>query len=201
MRVNRELAGTYSRVKDWAKRFREGRAIERVSKMMKNSSNLVITPHIIDTVRNITGDDPHSTVAEIAHHLDISTGSVDDILLNHLEYRKFLPDGRRTSHTITQEQKSTRVSCAQELLKMYEQANSRRLGEICTGDETWIMHAEPLRRIRVKLGFLKVRLLPPIPDPISREEGVVLYILRFTEDSSFHLCPQEAHCNRTILCR
>ena len=74
-------------MKDWAKRFREGReSIEDDEKSGRPIS--VITPHTIDMVRNITVDDPHSTVAEIAHHLDISTGSVDDILLNHLEYRK-----------------------------------------------------------------------------------------------------------------
>ena len=120
-------------------------------------------------VRIITVDDPHSTVAEIAHHLDISTGSVDDILLNHIEYRKV--SSRWTPHTLTKGQKSTHVSCAKELLKMYEQADSRRLGEICTGEETWIIHAEPLKRIRAKLGFLKVLLLPPISDPTSDRRG------------------------------
>ena len=111
--VYREDVLSYSRVKDWAKRFREGReSIEDDEKSGRPIS--VITPHTIDMVRNITVDDPHSTVAEIAHHLDISTGSVDDILLNHLGYRKV--SSRWTPHTLTKEQKSTRVSCAKELL-------------------------------------------------------------------------------------
>ena len=131
MRVNRELAGTYSRVKDWAKRFREGRAIERVSKMMKNPSNLVITPHIID-----------------------------------------MGFFQMDAAPLTQEQKSTRVSCAQELLKMYEQANSRRLGEICTGDETWIMHAEPLRKDQSKTWLPKGAPPSTHPRPDFRAKKV-----------------------------
>ena len=159
-------------MKDWAKQG--GESIEDDEKSGRPIS--VITPHTIDMVRNITVDDPHSTVAEIAHHLDISTGSVDDILLNHLEYRKV--SSRWTPHTLTKEQKSTRVSCAKELLKMYEQADSRRLGEICTGDETWIMYAEPLRKIQNKTWLPKGAPPSTHPRPDFRAKKV-LYCIFF----------------------
>ena len=85
---------SYSQVKEWAKRFNEGReSLEDEAKSGRPIS--VITPQNIDMVRNIVEDDPHSTIHEIASHLDISTGSVDDVLLNHLEFRKCIQGGRR----------------------------------------------------------------------------------------------------------
>ena len=57
VQVYREDVLSYSRVKDWAKRFREGReSIEDDEKFRRPI--FVITPHTIDMVRNITGDDP-----------------------------------------------------------------------------------------------------------------------------------------------
>ena len=118
VKVYSEDALSYSRVKEWAKCFNEGReSLEDEAKSVRPIS--VITPQTIDIVRNIVEDDPHSTTHKIASHLDISTGSVDDILFNHLEFRKF--SSRWAPHTLTESQKSTCLSCAaKELLKIYE---------------------------------------------------------------------------------
>ena len=162
--VYREDVLSYSRVKDCANRFREGReSLEVDAKSGRTIS--VITPHITDMVRNIAQDDLHSTVAEIGLYLDISMGSVDDILVNHLEYRKIFSSWG--PNYLTQDQKSVRLSGAQELLRIYQHADLRRLSEISTGDETLVKHAEPLRKGQNKHCSLKVQHLAQIPVPIS----------------------------------
>ena len=166
---------SYLRVKNWAKRFREGR--ESLEDDAKSGHPIsVITPHTIDMVRNIVEDDPHSTVAEIGLYLDISTGSVDDILVNHLEYRKI--SSRWAPHNLTQAQKSARLSCTQELLRMYQHADLRRLSEIYTGDETWVKHAEPLRKGQNKTWLPKGATPSTNPRPDFRSMKV-LYCIFF----------------------
>ena len=92
-------------------------------------------------------------------------GSVYDILVNHLEYRKI--SSRWAPNNLTQAQKSVRLSGAHEQLRIYQHADLRRLSEICTGEETLVKHAEPLIKGQNKHGSLKVQLLAQIPGPIS----------------------------------
>ena len=191
---------SYSCVKDWSKRFREGG--ESLEDEAKSGRPIyIITPQTIDLLRNIVHDDPQTTVAEIAHHLDISTGSVDEILINHLEYRKI--SSRWTPHKLTLVQKTARLTCAKEMLKMYEHADSRRLAEICTGDETWIRDAEPLTKSQSKTWIPKGATPSTVPVHVrlSRNEGVICHILRCAGYSSPYLCPQEANYYWTILRR
>ncbi|KAI6654472.1 hypothetical protein LOD99_868 [Oopsacas minuta] len=129
--------------KEWAKRFRDGReSLEDAAKSVRPFS--IITPHTIDMVKNIVDNDPYSTIPEIALCPDILTGSVDDILINHLEYRNV--SSRWKPHILTENQKSAHYSCAKELFKLYQYADYRRLAEVCTGVETWIKHSKPLRK-------------------------------------------------------
>ena len=47
-------------------------------------------------------------------------------------------------------------------------SDSRRLGEICTGDEIWIMHAEPLRKDQSKTWLPKGAPLPKRPFSLGK---------------------------------
>ncbi|KAI6650106.1 hypothetical protein LOD99_6188 [Oopsacas minuta] len=153
LKVYSDNALSYSCVEEWAKRFMDSR--ENLEDAAESGSPIsIIRPYTIDMVKNIVDDDPNSTIPEIALYLDISTGSVDDILINYLEYINI--SSRWTLHILTENQKTGHLSCAKELWKLYDHADCRRLVEVCTGDETWIKHAEPMRKNRAKRGSLKV---------------------------------------------
>ncbi len=79
----------------------------------------------------------------IATVLDISHGSVDTILKQHLCLKKI--SSRWVLHNLTQKQRQRRVDiCIENLQKL--DSGSWRLCDIVTGDETWIYH----RKIKSK---------------------------------------------------
>ena len=45
---------------------------------------------------------------------------------------------RWVPHLLTEEQKTERFKCAQELFKTYKGCNSRVISNLLTGDETWV---------------------------------------------------------------
>ena len=66
------------------------------------------------------------------------------ILKKRLDLRKVC--ARWVPHLLTEEQKTQRLKCAQELLKTYKGCNSRVISNLLTGDETWVYMFEPQRR-------------------------------------------------------
>ena len=48
---------------------------------------------------------------------------------------------------LTDEQKKTRVTMAKKLLKMYQIYSKKAYDNIVTGDETWVYHFEPKRKV------------------------------------------------------
>ena len=84
------------------------------------------------------------SVKDIASCTGISEGSVQTIRKNCLDLRKVC--ARWVPHLLTEEQKTQRLKCAQELLKTYKGCNSRVISNLLTGDETWMRMFEPQRR-------------------------------------------------------
>ncbi|CAF4483037.1 unnamed protein product, partial [Didymodactylos carnosus] len=102
-----------------------------------------VTQENIDAVQDLVNDDPHISIDYIADILDISCGSVDTILKQHLRLSKV--SSRWVPHELTQEQRQRRVTiCAENLEKL--ESGVWRLCDIITGDETWVYH----RRIESK---------------------------------------------------
>lgn len=102
-----------------------------------------ITQKNIDAIKDLVDEDPHISIDYMAAILDISHGSVDTILKQHLGLRKI--SSRWVPHSLTQEQRQRRVDICIENLQKFE-SGSWRLCDIVTGDETWIYH----RKIKSK---------------------------------------------------
>ncbi len=66
-----------------------------------------ITQKNIDAIKDLVDEDPHISIDYMAAILDISHGSVDTILKQHLGLRKI--SSRWVPHSLTQEQRQRRV--------------------------------------------------------------------------------------------
>ena len=88
--------------------------------------------------------DARLSVKDIASCTAISEGTVQTILKKRLDLRKVC--ARWVPHLLTEEQKTHRLKCAQELLKTYKCCNSQVISNLLTGDETWVHMFEPQRR-------------------------------------------------------
>lgn len=88
-------APSYSMVKNWAKRFREGR--EDVSDDPRSGRPMsVLTVENIECIREVIEDDPHSTYNDITAETDLSRGTIERIIHDHLEMRKVVSRGLLT---------------------------------------------------------------------------------------------------------
>ena len=95
-------------------------------------------------IKELINSDPHITVKELVHIIGISTGSVDHILKLKLNLSKVC--ARWVPYCLTKAQMATRVRCSRNLLKLYKGADTRRLFEVVTGDETWVQYSTPLSK-------------------------------------------------------
>ena len=80
-------------------------------------------------------------VREIAHDLDISVGSVETILHEHLCMTKLA--ARWVPRLLTDSMKKARADCCKELLHLYNANPNEFLSRAITGDETWFNHWDP----------------------------------------------------------
>ena len=88
--------------------------------------------------------DAQLLVRDTASCTGISEGSVQTILKKCLDLRKVC--ARWVPHLLTEEQKTQRLKCAWELLKIYKDCNSWVISNLLTGDESWVHMFEPQRR-------------------------------------------------------
>jgi hypothetical protein len=103
----------------------------------------IITQQNIDLVQDLVNDDPHISIDYIATIFDISHGSVDAILKQHLGLSKV--SSRWVPHNLNQQQRQRRIDICIENLQKFENG-TWRLCDIVTGDESWFYH----RKIRSK---------------------------------------------------
>ena len=76
---------SYSTVAHWVHRFSSGR--ESLEDDPRHGRPItVVTQQNIDAVKGLVKDDPHISIDYIADILDISHGSVDTILKQHLKF-------------------------------------------------------------------------------------------------------------------
>ncbi|CAF1401941.1 unnamed protein product [Rotaria sp. Silwood1] len=131
-------APSYSMVKNWAKRFREGR--EDVSDDPRSGRPIsILTVENIECVRQVIEDDPHSTYEDIIVKTDLSRGTIERIIHDHLKMRKVV--SRWVAHQLTDEQKQKRLRICRQNLEKFRNG-TWQLCDIITGDETWIYHRQ-----------------------------------------------------------
>ena len=107
--VYKDISLSYSTVKDWAKRFREGQeSLEDVFRSGRPKS--AVTSGNILEIEWMVEDDPHETVEEIAMHVVISTGAAHNILVDEIGVSTIC--SRWIPHCLSSTQKENRVKCA-----------------------------------------------------------------------------------------
>ncbi|CAF1278719.1 unnamed protein product [Rotaria sp. Silwood1] len=125
-------------VKNWAKRFREGR--EDVSDDPRSGRPIsILTVENIECVRQVIEDDPHSTYEDVIVKTDLSRGTIEPIIHDNLKMRKVV--SRWVAHQLTDEQKQKRLQIYRQNLEKFRNG-TWQLCDIITGDETWIYHRQ-----------------------------------------------------------
>ena len=71
-------------------------------------------------------------------------------------------------HLLTHEQKKSRVSNDEKLLKMFHKNQQRNLNNVVTGDETWLYYSEPKRKCSNRVWATKNAVRPCIARGSSR---------------------------------
>ena len=174
-RVYGRDACSESTVKKWSIRFRERR--EAIADDPRAGRPVTATTtNNISLVSKMIEEEAHITIEGIANHVDLSSGTVHEILSLHLGLRKVC--SRWVPHLLSDSQKKARLNAAKSLLKIYGHCNERRLFEICIGDETWMRFSEPLRKEQNRVWLPKGTdpLAIPRPDHWGRK---VLYTIFF----------------------
>jgi len=137
-----DQAPTYRTVAKWSKYTKEGK-MDVEDKPRSGRPVTETTTENIARVRSVIDQDPHSTYDDIIAETLLSRGTIENIIHQHLKMRKVT--SRWVPHDLTPEQKKERLRICKENLRMIE-SGSWRLGDIITGDETWIY----FRQIRRK---------------------------------------------------
>jgi transposase len=101
----------------------------------------VITPGNMAQVQTLIQEDRRRTVKSIAVTLDMSYGSVYDILHDALGYRKVA--ARWVPRSLTADHKAVRMMTCLDHLETYRHDGTTFLESIVTGDETWAHHFIP----------------------------------------------------------
>ena len=97
-----------------------------------------VTEQIIDAVRKLIEDDPHSTYQQIEAIFDIDSTATHLIIHDYLNLRKVC--GGWMPHTLTDDQKQLRLQFCRHSLKRFEEGRSRRVFDLITGDESCFHH-------------------------------------------------------------
>ncbi|KAI6648554.1 hypothetical protein LOD99_8034 [Oopsacas minuta] len=94
----------------------------------------MVNPENIQKVKKIIKNERRIIIDEIMSYLDISRGSLDAILHEHLLVRKvpalWIP------HTLSEEQMRTRVDWWKFMIRKFDHGRSKLLNKLITGDET-----------------------------------------------------------------
>ena len=145
-------APSYSMVKNWTERFREGR--EDVSDDRRSGRPIsVLTIENTECVRQVIEDDYHSTYEDIIDTTNLSRGTVERIIHDHLKMRKVV--SRLVARQLTDEPKQKRLQICRQNLEKFRNG-TWRIGDIITDDERWIYHRQIGRKsskgVRVRVG-------------------------------------------------
>lgn len=128
-----DQAPSFSTVARWSQWFRDGR--EEIEDEPRPGRPVTeTTSENIEQVRTIINDDPYITVAELQAQTDLSHGTIQRIISDHLDLRKIT--ARYIPKHLTDSQRAERVRICKENLAKFE-SGAWRLCDVVTGDESW----------------------------------------------------------------
>jgi len=135
-----------STIERWSKLFRDGRE-EVEDKPRPGRPISETTTENIEQVRLLIDDDPCITIEDIQEQTDLSHGTVQRIVTDHLKLRKIT--ARYIPKDLTDLQRAERVRiCKHNLTKFHQ--GTWRLCDIITGDESWFRHKQIGRKVSNK---------------------------------------------------
>ena len=123
----------------WHKRFSDGRTSTEDDAGRGRTS--IINSDLIRSVSNVIEQDRRQSVREISAQLDVSYGTVQTILKNHLDMNRV--SARWIPRLLTEDEKLKRVRISRSFLHRYKQEGNEFLNRIVTTDETWLYHFDP----------------------------------------------------------
>lgn len=136
-------APAFSTVAKWSKLFREGR--EHIEDEERPGRPITeTTSENIEQVRSNINVDPHITIEELQAQTDLSHGTIQRIISDHLNLRKIT--ARYIPKQLTDSQRAERVQICKENLAKFE-SGAWRLCDVTTGDESWFNHTQIGRKV------------------------------------------------------
>lgn len=135
-----ECAPSYSTTKKWAAEFKRGRlSIEDDPRSGRPQS--AVTEENIKKVHKKVLENRRLKVSDVAEDLDISVGSIYEILTTHLHMKKL--SARWVPRLLSDEQKRDRAKVCRSNLAILRRNRKNFLRCLVTGDETWVHYVTP----------------------------------------------------------
>jgi histone-lysine N-methyltransferase SETMAR len=131
-------APSFRTVARWSKWFREGRE-ETEDETRTGRPITETTSENIEQVQSLINDDPYITIEELKARTDLSHGTIQRIVSDHLNLRKIT--ARYVPKHLTDSQRAERVRICKENLAKFE-LGAWRLCDMVTGDESWFNHTQ-----------------------------------------------------------
>jgi len=138
-----ECSTSLTTVCRWYKEFESGN-LDLEDKPRTGCPPTAVTAINIERMRKLVEEDPRITYEMIEETVGISAPSIHTILHDHLQMSKIC--ARWVPHFLTNENKKARVEFCLRMLQLFSDGESRNVGNILTGDETWVYAYEPLRK-------------------------------------------------------
>lgn len=173
-------------VQRWSKAFREGRE-EMEDEGRPGRPITETTAENIEQVRLLIDDNPYITIEEVQVQTDLSYGTVQRIISDHLKLRKLT--ARYVSKLLNDFQRSERVRiCKENLVKF--QKGTWRLCDVITGDESWFYHQQ-IGRKSSNAAWVSREDPPPIVIRRSRFAPTTLFSIFFKSNGPVLIHPIE----------
>lgn len=165
-----ESAPNYSTVTRWFNEFKRGRrSVEDDPRSGRPSD--AVNPTSIAAVEKIILQNRRVKVSEIAKELEISVGSVENIIHEHLHMSKV--SARWVPRNLSVQDRHQRVVSSNELLSLYKSDKEKFCRRLVTGDETWIHHWDPESKLE-SMQWKHVDSPPPVKFRTQSSAGKVM---------------------------
>ncbi|KAI6655315.1 hypothetical protein LOD99_2150 [Oopsacas minuta] len=149
----------------------------------------------IRTLLKVSPTDVHKDLEEVYKDTALPYSTVVDWARRFREGRVSIEDGARIGRPVSSasgkillRSRSKEDQCATKLLSEFDRADSRRLFEIVTGDETWVRYSEPFSKEANKVWVAKGQDPPMIPRHDFRDPKVMYCIFFYSNGPVCQIC-------------
>jgi histone-lysine N-methyltransferase SETMAR len=134
-----DSAPSQATVYNWHLQFRRGeQSLE--DEPRSGRPHEAVTPENISRTLELIHQDRRIIYEQLEIVIGIGSAAVQTIITDHLHLRKLV--SRWVPHSLSEDQKNTRVEWCEFMLEKYENGKSKRVWDIITGDESWIYNYE-----------------------------------------------------------